>query len=76
GTGTTLTDGSNVYNDVVVGFSQSVGDTIHLTGDNTASYAVTNQQSQNGGQDTLIRLNDGSTILLKGVGSINASFFS
>jgi hypothetical protein len=30
----------------------------------------------NGGQDTLMVLNDGSTILLKGVSQIDGSFFS
>jgi hypothetical protein len=37
---------------------------------------VAHAQPQNRGQDTLITLNDGSAILLKGVTSINTSFFS
>jgi hypothetical protein len=70
----TFTDGPNTYNDTVVGFSQSAGDTIHLTGSDTTAYALANASSQNGG--TLITLNDGSKIFLAGVGSVNPSFFS
>jgi hypothetical protein len=76
GSNTTITDGPNVYNDTVIGFSQAAGDRIHLTGSDTTSYALSHTSPQNGGQDTLITLNDGSTILLKGVSSINSSFFS
>jgi hypothetical protein len=72
----TLVDGPNIYSDTVVGFNQAAGDTIHLTGSDTASYAVAHSQPANGGQDTMIMLNDGSTILLKGITSINGSFFS
>ena len=72
--------GTEVYADTVVGFSQSAGDTIALTGANGGaagiSAAVNNQQSQNGGQDTIITLNNGSTILLKGVAHVDSSFFS
>jgi hypothetical protein len=59
----------------VTGFVQSAGDRIHLTTD-TVSNALAHSTSVNGGQDTLITLSDGSTILLKSVASINSSFFS
>jgi len=72
----TLDDGPNTYADTVTGFSQAAGDTIHLTGSDTSSYAVAHSAPANGGQDTQITLNDGSTILLKGVTSIDPSFFS
>jgi Ca2+-binding RTX toxin-like protein len=68
------------YNDTIVGFGSGTN-TINLTtntgttGD-TAAYAVANQTPQNGGQDTLVTLNDGSTILLKGVTSVSSGFFS
>jgi Ca2+-binding RTX toxin-like protein len=72
----TIVDGPNTYSDTVVGFDQAAGDTIHLTGTDTSVYAVANQTPENGGQDTLITLNDGSTILLKGVSHIDSTFFS
>ena len=72
----TFADGPNTYSDTVTGFSQASGDTIHLTGSDTPAYAVANATPQNGGADTLITLNDGSTILLKGVSHIDSSFFS
>jgi Ca2+-binding RTX toxin-like protein len=70
----TFVDGPNTYSDTVVGFSQSAGDKIQLGGSNTASYAVAHATPQ--GADTLITLNDGSTILLKGIAHIDSSFFS
>jgi Ca2+-binding RTX toxin-like protein len=72
----TIADGPNTHSDTVVGFDQSAGDTIQLTGADTSVYAVAHQTPENGGQDTLITLNDGSTILLKGVSHIDSSFFS
>ena len=72
----TIADGPNTYSDTVVGFDQSAGDTIQLTGTDTSVYAVAHQTPENGGQDTLITLNDGSTILLKGVSHIDSTFFS
>jgi len=45
-------------------------------GGDTASYALAHSTQINGGKDTLISLNDGSNILLKGVSSINHDFFS
>jgi hypothetical protein len=72
-----LVDGPNAYADTVVGFSQSAGDRIDLTGSgNTVSGAVASQTQVNGGQDTLITLTDSSTILLKGITHIDSSFFS
>jgi Ca2+-binding RTX toxin-like protein len=68
-------DSSNVYADTVVGFNQGSGDRIHLTTD-TVSDALANSQLVNGGQDTLITLSDHSTILLKGITSINSNFFN
>jgi Ca2+-binding RTX toxin-like protein len=76
GTGTTLTDRANNYADTVVGFDQAGGDRIHLTGTDTVAFAVANSTQVNSGADTLITLNDGSTILLKGVTHIDGSFFS
>jgi hypothetical protein len=70
-----LTDGPVVFHDTVIGFSQSQGDSIHLTAD-TAADALAHSTQVNQGADTLISLANGSTILLKGVGSIGASFFS
>jgi len=75
GSGETFKAGT-ATNDTVVGFSQSSGDTIKLASGDTSSYAVAHAAPQNGGTDTLITLNDGSTILLKGVGHIDSSFFS
>ncbi len=75
GTNHTLLDNAGVYNDTVVGFEQSAGDRIHLTTDTVAD-ALAHSSQVNGGQDTLITLSDGSTILLKGVAHIDNSFFS
>jgi hypothetical protein len=75
GTDQTLLDGSSVYNDTVVGFSEASGDSIHLTTD-TVSDALAHSTQINSGADTLITLSDTSTILLKGITSINSSFFS
>jgi hemolysin type calcium-binding protein len=71
----TFSDGGNKFTDTVVGFDQSVGDRIHLTTDTVAD-AVANSTQVNSGADTLITLNDGSTILLKGVTHIDSTFFS
>jgi Ca2+-binding RTX toxin-like protein len=71
----TFVDASSLYNDTIVGFSQSNADRIHLTTD-TVSDALAHSTQVDGGQDTLIALSDGSTILLKGITSINSSFFS
>jgi hypothetical protein len=65
-------DSSAIYNDTVVGFSQPSGDRIHLTGTDT----VATTTLVNSGQDTLITLSDSSTILLKGVTSVDNSFFN
>jgi len=74
----TFTDGPNTYSDTVTGFSTAAGDTIHLTGSDTSSYALAHSTAQNGGADTLITLNDGSTIYLVGVNhaTVGPSFFS
>lgn len=72
----TFVDSAATYNDTIVGFDNSAGDTIHLTGSDTSAYALAHQSSQNGGQDTLLTLNDGSTILLKGVTTASGGFFS
>jgi len=61
-----------VYNDTIVGFSNAAGDHIHLSGGDT----VQTTAAVNSGQDTLITLSDGSTILLKGVTSVSSSFFN
>jgi hypothetical protein len=71
-----LADGPNKFDDTVVGFSQGSGDTIKLGGSDTASFALVHSAQVNGGTDTLITLNDGSTILMKGVGHIDGSIFS
>jgi hypothetical protein len=76
GANMTIADGPHAYSDTVVGFDQAAGDTIQLTGADTSVYAVAHQTQENGGQDTLITLNDGSTILLKGVSHIDSTFFS
>lgn len=75
GTNMTFADGGNKFADTVVGFDQSAGDRIHLTSD-TVSNALAHSTQVNGGADTLITLNDGSTILLKGITHIDSSFFS
>jgi Ca2+-binding RTX toxin-like protein len=69
----TFHDSANLYNDTVVGFSQSAGDTIKIsdTGHTVASTALVN-----GGADTLITLSDSSTILLKGVTHVDTGLFS
>jgi len=72
----TFTDGTGPYADTVVGFDEARGDSIHLTGSDTPGYALAHATQVNGGQDTLISLNDGSTILLKGAGHIDGSLFS
>jgi beta-glucanase (GH16 family) len=72
----TFVDGPAAYADTIVGFDQALGDSIHLTGDDTQSYALAHATQVNVGQDTLMVLNDGSTILLKGVSQIDGSFFS
>jgi hypothetical protein len=74
-TDATLNDGSTRYYDTVVGFSESAGDTIRLTGSDTESYALAHAKLVNGNQDTQITLNDGSTILLKNVTHIDAGTF-
>ena len=71
----TLSDGPNTNFDTIVGFDQSAGDRIHLTTE-SVSDALGHSMQINGGHDTLITLNDGSTILLKGVSHIDHSFFS
>jgi len=71
-----VVDSGTSYADTVVGFSQGLGDTIKLTGGDTSAYALAHSTQVNGGADTLITLNDGSTILLKGVSHIDGSFFS
>ena len=72
----TFVDGAATYADTVVGFDPALGDSIHLTGNDTQSYALAHTTQVNGGQDTLLNLNDGSTILLKGVSHVDGSFFS
>jgi Ca2+-binding RTX toxin-like protein len=69
----TFDDSSNVYNDTVVGFSQSAGDTIKLS---DTGHTVANTALVNGGVDTLITLSDSSTILLKGITHVDTGFFS
>jgi hypothetical protein len=73
-TNTTMIDGPNVYDATIDNFSQSAGDRIHLTGSDTESYAVAHQVDSGG--NTVITLNDGSTIHLIGVGSVDSTFFS
>jgi Ca2+-binding RTX toxin-like protein len=75
GSSNTFADnGAGTYQDTVAGFDNSAGDTIKLSGSDTASYAVAHAMSSGG--DTLVTLNDGSTILLKGIGSVSSGFFS
>ncbi len=73
-TNTTMIDGPNTYDVTINNFSQAAGDSIHLTGADTASFAVAHQVEAGG--NTVITLNDGSTIHLIGVGSVDTSFFS
>jgi beta-glucanase (GH16 family) len=72
----TFVDGAAPYADTVVGFDPAQGDSMHLTGKDTQSYALAHATQVNGGQDTLISMSDGSTILLRGVSQIDGSFFS
>ncbi len=65
----------DVYHDTVIGFDQAVGDRISIEGTNTESYALANSTQVNSGQDTLITLDNGSTILLKGVSQFDSGFF-
>ncbi|HVH78632.1 MAG TPA: calcium-binding protein [Stellaceae bacterium] len=71
----TFNDNTGVYNDTITAFSQSAGDRIHLTTD-TVSNALAHTTQVNSGQDTKITLSDGSTILLKGITTIDGTFFS
>jgi hypothetical protein len=73
GSNHTFLDNASVYNDTVVGFNQAAGDTIKLSG---TGHTVASTTTVNGGMDTLITLNDNSTILLKYVNNVNNSFFS
>jgi hypothetical protein len=68
-------DQTGVYADTIANFSKPNGDRTHLTTD-TVSDALAHSQRVNGGADTLITLSDNSTVFLKGVSSINSSFFS
>ncbi len=71
----TLLDGSAVHHDTVIGFDPLNGDRIDLTTDPPAN-ALAHSTLINGGQDTQIALSDGSTIVLRGISSIDASFFN
>jgi hypothetical protein len=71
----TFSEGPQFFADTIVGFDQQAGDRIQLTTE-SAHDAIAHSTQVNHGQDTLITLNDGSTILLKGVGHINTGFFS
>jgi len=68
-------DGAQTYFDTVVGFNKNEGDRIHLTSE-SPSDAIAHSKQVNHGQDTLITLNDGSSILLKGVTHIDHGFFN
>jgi hypothetical protein len=70
-----FSDGPSLYTDTVSGFIQSAGDSIHLTTD-TVGNAVAHSTQVNSGQDSLISLSDGSSILLQGVSHIDPGFFS
>jgi hypothetical protein len=71
----TFVDGTGAqYADTVVGFDQARGYSIHLTANDTQTYALGHATQVNGGQDTLLDLNDGSTILPKGVSHIDGNF--
>ena len=63
-------------NDTPVGFDQSVGDRITLVGAHARAFAISHAVPVNGGHDTLITFNDDSTILLKGISRIAATFFA
>ena len=55
------------------GSTKGAGDTIKLTGTDTDAYAMAHTQLQPNGLDTKITLNDGSTILLKWVSSVDTT---
>jgi Ca2+-binding RTX toxin-like protein len=83
GSNDTFVDNSTTppYNDTIVGFDNSAGDKIDLTtntGTTGDTYVNTVITSANGGFDTQITLQDGSTILLKNVNmaSVGPGFFS
>jgi hypothetical protein len=73
GTDQTFADNASntVYSDTIVGFDEAAGDHIHLEGGHT----VASSQLVNG-TDTLIKLSDGSTILLKWVSHVDNSIFN
>ena len=75
GSNFTFVDGPQVYSDTIVGFSEHAGDSIHLTTESPHD-AIADSRQINSGHDTLITLDDGSTILLKGVSHIDKGFFS
>lgn len=75
GTNFRFNDGPDQYLDTIVGFSQGAGDRIHLTTESVHD-ALANSKQVNHGQDTLITLKDGSTILLKGISHIDQGFFN
>jgi len=75
GGGDKLLDDDSHFADTVVGFVEG-SDQIQLSGGDTAASAVASQQQVNSGQDTLITLSDGSTILLKGIAHVDQGFFS
>lgn len=61
--------------ETVVGFDQSGGDRI-APGAHARVFAISHAVPVNGGHDTLITFNDDSTILLKGISRIAATFFA
>jgi hypothetical protein len=71
----TFDGGSDVYHDTIVGFDQAAGDRVHLSTE-SVSTALAHSHLVNSGQDTEIKLQDGSTILLKGITHLDPSFFS
>jgi len=71
-----FSEGSGSFADTVVGFDQAAGDRIHLTNETIHQVVAHGSWLVHGGQDAMIALNDGSTILLKGVTDLNASFFT
>lgn len=70
----TFTEGPGLFADTIVGFDQAAGDRIDLTTESKHA-AIAGSKQVNHGQDTLITLNDGSTLLLKGVSHIDPGFF-
>jgi len=72
GTNATFVDSGPGFADTVIGFSKAAGDAIQ-TPDNPATVAA-NSTVVNG-TDTLITFGDGSTLLLKYVTGVDASFF-